>query len=130
MTKQEKLKNLRLLSALESWAMSVSRETLPDYLHESLGDCVMVLERDILGDAEPIPPELTEDEQRRLELGRTIERAYAEIPEGTEISIDLQLGSASVRLFRVGCGVKQFEEKGCLTANINDAIDAATGQGT
>ena len=51
MTRKEMLDALRLLSALESWAMSRS-ERLPDYLHEQIAAVTETLERYIL---EPIP---------------------------------------------------------------------------
>ena len=51
MTRKEQLDALRLLSALESWAMSRS-ERLPDYLHEQIVAVTETLERYIL---EPIP---------------------------------------------------------------------------
>jgi hypothetical protein len=47
MTKQELLKILRLLSAMES-ASLVSKIALPDYLYEQLTDATEVLEREIL----------------------------------------------------------------------------------
>ena len=47
MTKQELLKLLRLLSALESASM-VNKVSLPDYLYEQLTDCSEILEREIL----------------------------------------------------------------------------------
>ncbi len=47
MTKQEMLKILRLLSAMESAALT-SKTILPDYLFEQLTDCTEVLEREIL----------------------------------------------------------------------------------
>jgi len=47
MTKQEMLKILRLLSAMESAALT-SKTTLPDYLYDLLADCTEVLEREIL----------------------------------------------------------------------------------
>ena len=46
MTKEELLKLMRLLSALE--AVSVLREQLPDYLLEDLSEAVAILEREIL----------------------------------------------------------------------------------
>ena len=49
MTKQEMLKILRLLSAMES-AMSINRAQLPDYLFEQIDAAVVVLEREILND--------------------------------------------------------------------------------
>ena len=49
MTKQEMLKILRLLSALES-AVHVSRAPLPDYLFEQIDAAVATLEREILND--------------------------------------------------------------------------------
>lgn len=47
MTKQEMLKILRLLSAMES-ASLVSTIALPDYLYEKLTDATEILEREIL----------------------------------------------------------------------------------
>ena len=47
MTKQEMLKILRLLSAMES-ASLVSKISLPDYLCEQLTDATEILEREIL----------------------------------------------------------------------------------
>ena len=46
MTKQEAIQALKLLSALESWAMS--NKGLPDYLHEDIQTNMEVLERIIL----------------------------------------------------------------------------------
>lgn len=47
MTKEEALKIIKLLSALESWAFS-TKSPLPDYLHEDLCVNVQVLERIVL----------------------------------------------------------------------------------
>ena len=47
MTKEEALAAIKLLSALESWAMSQAAR-LPDYLHEDLGRSMDVLERIVL----------------------------------------------------------------------------------
>ena len=47
MTKKEMLDLMRLLSALESWAMSRS-ERLPDYLHEQIANSTEALEGYIL----------------------------------------------------------------------------------
>lgn len=49
MTKQELLKLLRLLSAMES-AMSINKTQLPDYLFEQIDAAVAILEREILND--------------------------------------------------------------------------------
>jgi len=46
MTKSQAIKALKLLSALESWAMS--RSGLPDYLHEDIQSNMEVLENIIL----------------------------------------------------------------------------------
>lgn len=43
MTKEEALKLIKLLSALESWAMSQQAQ-LPDYVHEDLTCSMEVLE--------------------------------------------------------------------------------------
>ena len=47
MTKQEALRIIKLLSALESWAFS-TKNTLPEYLQEDLCTAVAVLERILL----------------------------------------------------------------------------------
>jgi hypothetical protein len=47
MTKEEALAAIKLLSALESWAMSQT-ERLPDYVHEDLTRSMEVLERIVL----------------------------------------------------------------------------------
>ena len=47
MSKEEALAAIKLLSALESWAMSHSAR-LPDYLHEDLCRSMEVLERIVL----------------------------------------------------------------------------------
>lgn len=47
MTKDELLKLMRLLSALEALGMMRDRTT-PDYLLEDLAQCVSILEREIL----------------------------------------------------------------------------------
>jgi hypothetical protein len=47
MTKEEALQAIKLLSALESWAMSQSAR-LPDYLHEDLQRSMEVLEKIVL----------------------------------------------------------------------------------
>jgi hypothetical protein len=48
-TKEEALAAIKLLSALESWAMSQSAR-LPDYVHEDLTRSMEVLERIVLED--------------------------------------------------------------------------------
>lgn len=47
MTKEEALKTMMLLSALESWAFS-TKSPLPDYLHEDLHTCMKVLGKIVL----------------------------------------------------------------------------------
>ena len=47
MTKEEMLRMMRLLSALESYGMA-RQERLADYLMESLAEMVEILEREIL----------------------------------------------------------------------------------
>jgi hypothetical protein len=49
MTKEEALQAIKLLSALESWAMSQSAR-LPEYVHEDLCKSMEVLERIVLKD--------------------------------------------------------------------------------
>jgi hypothetical protein len=47
MTKEEALKLVRLLSAMESWAFSQPNR-IPDYLIEDVGTAMVILERIIL----------------------------------------------------------------------------------
>ena len=47
MTKEELLRVMRLLSAMEALGMMRDR-TIPDYLLEDLTNCVEILEREIL----------------------------------------------------------------------------------
>ena len=47
MTKVEALRIIKLLSAMESWALS-QKERLPDYLIEDTGSVMDVLERIVL----------------------------------------------------------------------------------
>ena len=47
MTKAEALRIIKLLSALESWALS-QKERLPDYLIEDVGSAMDMLEHIIL----------------------------------------------------------------------------------
>ena len=49
MTKEEALKIIKLLSALESWAFSTNTP-LPDYLHDDLCVAVKVLDGVVLGE--------------------------------------------------------------------------------
>ena len=49
MTKEEALRIIKLLSALESWAFSQpDSRSLPDYLVEDIGNAMVLLERIIL----------------------------------------------------------------------------------
>ena len=48
MTKEEALAAIKLLSALESWAMSQGTPRLPEYLHEDLCRSMETLERVLL----------------------------------------------------------------------------------
>ena len=47
MTKAEALRIIKLLSAMESWALS-QKERLPDYLVEDIANAMTVLERIVL----------------------------------------------------------------------------------
>jgi hypothetical protein len=47
MTKEEALRVIKLLSAMESWAFS-QKETMPDYLIGDVGTAMEILERIIL----------------------------------------------------------------------------------
>ena len=49
MTKEEALRIIKLLSAMESWAFSSpDSRSLPDYLVEDIGRAMVILERIIL----------------------------------------------------------------------------------
>ncbi len=48
MTKEQALRIIKLLSALESWSFSM-KEPLPDYLHEDLCKALEVLDPIVLG---------------------------------------------------------------------------------
>lgn len=48
MTRAEALALIRLLSAIESWAMSQQRP-MPDYLHEQMSDSMDQLMKIVLG---------------------------------------------------------------------------------
>lgn len=47
MTKQEALKLMRLISAMESWVMAQNK-VVPDYLIEDTGSAIELLEEEIL----------------------------------------------------------------------------------
>jgi len=47
MTKEDAIKLIKLLSALESWSFSLSAD-LPDYLHYDLCNAVEMLEKIVL----------------------------------------------------------------------------------
>jgi len=47
MTKEEALKIIKLLSALESWSFS-TKTSIPDYIHENLCEAIEVLESIVL----------------------------------------------------------------------------------
>jgi len=47
MTKEEALQAIKLLSAMESWALSQQTQ-MPDYLHDDLCGSMKVLERIVL----------------------------------------------------------------------------------
>ena len=47
MTKEDAIKLIKLLSALESWAFS-TKSTLPDYMHEDLSLALEKLEKIVL----------------------------------------------------------------------------------
>ena len=47
MSKEEALKIIKLLSAMESWALSQQAQ-MPDYLHEDLCKAVEVLDKIVL----------------------------------------------------------------------------------
>jgi hypothetical protein len=49
MTKEDAIKLIKLLSALESWAFS-TKNLLPDYLHEDLSLAMEKLEKIVLKD--------------------------------------------------------------------------------
>lgn len=47
MTKEDMLKLMQVLSALESWGF-LNSQRIPDYLHDKLLDCIEILEKEIL----------------------------------------------------------------------------------
>ena len=51
MTKEEALQAIKLLSAMESWALSQQTQ-MPDYIHEDLTRSMEVLERIVLDGAQ------------------------------------------------------------------------------
>ena len=60
MTKEEALQAIKLLSALESWAFSVSnsfKSPIPDYLHDDLHRSMAVLEMMVLDRVEVQQPQ-------------------------------------------------------------------------
>jgi hypothetical protein len=42
---------------------------------------------------------MSAQEQRWLEIGKAVERAARELPDGAELQLELEQGSGSVRLF-------------------------------
>ena len=69
MTKQEKLKTLMLISALESYCLARSdKERFPDYLLEDVGDIIEILKADILEEKKPEIPNPMSKERELLEL--------------------------------------------------------------
>jgi hypothetical protein len=54
MTKEEALQAIKLLSALESWAMSQAAR-LPEYVHEDLCKSMEVLEKIVLTEKNSLP---------------------------------------------------------------------------
>jgi hypothetical protein len=48
MTKEDALATIKLLSAMESWALSQQAQ-MPDYLHDDLRSSMEVLEKIVLG---------------------------------------------------------------------------------
>lgn len=50
MSKKDMLDIIRLLSAIESWALSDRQKMMPDYLHETLDSVVDKLSRKLLGE--------------------------------------------------------------------------------
>ena len=48
MTKEEALRIIKLLSAMESWAFSQPNNRLPDYLLEDIANAMTMLERIVL----------------------------------------------------------------------------------
>ena len=51
MTKEQALQAIKLLSAMESWALSQQTQ-MPDYLHDYLQESMEVLERIVLDTAQ------------------------------------------------------------------------------
>jgi hypothetical protein len=62
MTKEEALRVMKLLSAMESWAFSQTNR-IPDYLIEDIGTAMAVLERIILANQQQPPNLITHSAQ-------------------------------------------------------------------
>lgn len=58
-------------------------------------------------------------------LGRAIQRASGELPEGFTICIDLENGAGSVELQDENCETLRSDESEPLSVQINDLIDEA-----
>jgi hypothetical protein len=63
------------------------------------------------------------------EIGRAVNRAARELPEGYELSIELERGAGTVRLYpHKGEPMHDFEAE-TFSGQINQAIDAARAKG-
>lgn len=74
----------------------------------------------------PAAPAADKQEKRHMDIGRAIERACAELPEGVEISISLEHHAGTVTLIDSnGNGDDHFDHECGLAGTINQAIAAA-----
>lgn len=66
------------------------------------------------------------DTKRHLAIGKAIERAAIDMPEGTELLIELEKGAGTVTIIdRDGNEHQNFDHEGGFAGVVNGAIDAA-----
>lgn len=71
------------------------------------------------------PAAMPEAAAKDAALGRAIQRASGELPEGFTICIDLENGAGSVELQDENCETLRSDESEPLSVQINDLIDEA-----
>lgn len=114
-------------------AMNVSQETI-DFLKESMQDCddsardVAIshdLEKILLAATHPTQQGLEPVEQRQLDIGKAIERACIDLPQGTELVVSLEKDAGTVTLFDSNGNEFDHFNEDCETfaERINTAID-------
>lgn len=65
-------------------------------------------------------------EERWIEIGKAVERACAELPEGFDLHIELERGAGTIRLYLPGVDacIDEFDQD-TFGAKIDSAIDTA-----